>query len=186
MGGVNKALLDLGGIRIIERIVSVMQRVFPEVLLITNTPEVFQFLHLPAHRDIVPGHGSLGGLYTGLKLCSGDYAFLLACDMPFVDERALRYMVGLADHYDVVAPRIRDHWEPMHAMYSRSCLPHIERLMAANDLKIINFFEEITILEVTETDLARFDPECRFLLNLNTPEDLERARKMVETTGAGF
>jgi len=186
MGGVNKALLDLGGIRIIERVASVLQRVFPEVLLITNTPEIFHFLGLPTYRDIVPGYGALGGLYTGLRACSGNYAFLTACDMPFIEESVLRYMVGLADRYDVVAPRIYDRWEPMHAMYSRSCLPHIERLMASNDLKIINFFEEITIREVTETDLARFDPECRFLLNLNTPEELERARKMVETTGAGF
>jgi molybdopterin-guanine dinucleotide biosynthesis protein A len=186
MGGVNKALLDLGGVRIIERIASVLQRVLPEVLLITNTPEIFRFLDLPTHRDIAPGYGALGGLYTGLRACSGCFAFLTACDMPFIKESILRYMVGLGDGYDVVAPRIHGRWEPTHAMYAKSCIPHIERLMKAKDLKITNFFDEIAILAVTERDLARFDPECRFLFNLNTPVDLELARKMVKSTSAGL
>lgn len=179
MGGTNKALLDLGGKPVIERVAAVLKSVFPEVLLITNTPEVFRFLRLPAYGDLIPGHGSLGGLYTGLRVCSCDHAFLAACDMPFIQERVVRYMAGLVDGYDVVAPKIHGLWEPLHAIYSRTCLPHIERLMNANDLKIINFFDQVSILEVTETDLARFDPECRFVLNVNTPEDLQRARGML-------
>jgi molybdopterin-guanine dinucleotide biosynthesis protein A len=179
MGGTNKALLDLGGKPVIERVASTLRRVFPEVVLITNTPELFEFLHLAAHKDLIPGHGSLGGLYTGLRVCSNNYAFLVACDMPFIQERVLRYMADLIKDQDVIVPKIQGMWEPLHAIYSRTCLPHIERLMDANDLKIMNFFDQVRIFEVAERDLAVFDPEHRFLINVNTPADLERARTML-------
>ncbi|MEW6141270.1 MAG: molybdenum cofactor guanylyltransferase [Thermodesulfobacteriota bacterium] len=179
MGGVNKALLELGGVRIVERVARAMKRVFPEVILITNTPSVFEFLLIPSFHDIIPGHGSLGGLYTGLRSCAGDYAFLAACDMPFIDERVLRYMTGLITEEDIIAPKIGGHWEPLHAIYSRSCLPFIERLMQEHDLKIINIFKDLKVRAVCEDELKQFDPECRFLMNVNTPEDVRQARTMI-------
>jgi molybdopterin-guanine dinucleotide biosynthesis protein A len=176
MGGVNKALLEVGGSRIIERVASALCNVFPEVLLITNSPDDFQFLGLPMFKDLVPGQGSLGGLYTGLSACKGDYGFLAACDMPFLSVDVIRHMLNLAEGFDVVVPRISGWLEPLHAVYSRGCLPYIEELLQHEDLKILNFFDKAKVREVPEKDLRLFDPELRFTMNLNTPEDLQRAR----------
>jgi molybdenum cofactor guanylyltransferase len=176
MGGVNKALLEVGGSRIIERVASAMCHVFPEVLLITNSPDDFQFLGLPMFNDIVPGHGSLGGLYTGLRACTGDYGFLAACDMPFLSVDVIRHMLSLVEGFDVVVPRISGWLEPLHAVYSRGCLPYIEELFQHEDLKILNFFDKAKVREVPEKDLRVLDPELHFTMNLNTPEDLQRAR----------
>lgn len=185
MGGINKALLELGGVPIIQRVAATLARVFPETILVTNTPEEFDFLGLPMFRDLIRGFGALGGLYTGLRSCREDLGFFVACDMPFLDDRVIRHMVELAGKHEVVVPRIRGHLEPLHAIYSRNCVPHIEMLMAKGDLAIINFFRAVDVLEVGETELAVFDPGLLFLMNVNTPEDLRTARKLVRQPGRG-
>jgi molybdopterin-guanine dinucleotide biosynthesis protein A len=178
MGGVNKALLTLGGRPIIERVLSVLTPIFPEVILITNTPHDFHYLGLPMFKDLIPGSGSLGGLYTGLSLCAGSHGFLVACDMPFLKEPIVRRLIGLVGDHDVVIPRIRDRLEPLHAVYSKRCLPHIEELIRSGNLTILNFFHQVNVLEVGQTYLASLDPEYRFVINLNTPEDFERAKSL--------
>jgi molybdopterin-guanine dinucleotide biosynthesis protein A len=179
MGGVNKALLEVGGIRIVERTASVLGHVFQEVLVITNSPDDFRFLRLPMLGDVVPGHGSLGGLYTGLRACKGDYGFLAACDMPFLSTDVIRHVAGLVEGFDVVVPRVSGMLEPLHAAYSRNCLPYIEDLLQHEDLKILNFYDKVKVREVPEEDLLPLDPRLRFIMNVNSPEDLRRARDYV-------
>lgn len=180
MGGLNKALLDVGGRRIIERMVTTLRGVFEEVILIAKAHDQFDFLGLPMFDDLIPGHGSLGGLYTGLKACSGAHGFLVACDMPFLDAGVLRHLASRVDDHDVVIPRIGGLLEPLHAIYSKHCIPYIKDLMDRGDLKIVNLFSSVDVLEVSESELTVFDPALRFIMNLNTPGDLDRARAMAD------
>jgi len=182
MGGVNKALLRIADTTIIERVTKAVGGVFSEVIVVTNHPEDFRFLDLPMFPDIRSGCGSLGGLYTGLKRCRREYGFLVGCDMPFLDSEAIRFMAERVDDHDVVVPRIREHLEPLHAIYSVRCIPHIERLLDRGDLKIIDIFDQVDVLEIPESDLRRFDRDLRFLVNLNTRADLEEARRLFRAT----
>ncbi len=183
MRGRNKALICVSGRPLVERIVGVLRKVFREVLVITNTPEDFEFLGVPMLEDLLPGTGSFGGLYTGLRFCASQHAFLVACDMPFLNERVIRYLASKIDRNDVVVPRVNDMLEPLHAVYSRSCLPHIRDLLDRGDLKIINLFPNVRVLEVPEAELMQFDPNLRCFMNINTPEDLEAALKLIDTAG---
>lgn len=177
MGGVNKALMKVGDRPVIERVSDVLRRVVRDVIVITNSPKEFEFLSLPMFRDIMPGYGSLGGLYTGLKVCGHSHGLVVASDMPFLNEDALTFMVSLVDKdHDIVIPRIGGLLEPMHAIYATTCLPYVEQLMHMGDLKIINFFPHVSLLEVPEHDLRQFDPTLRFIMNVNTPQDIEKAR----------
>lgn len=177
MGRITKALLQVGGVPIVERTVATLTRVFSEVILITNSPSEFEFLGMPMYRDERPGYGALGGLHTGLLKCTARYGFLVACDMPFLNERVVRYMANLATGPEVVVPRINDRLEPMHAIYSKTCISRIERLMDQSDLRILNFYSDVDVLEVPQEDLESIDPELRFIMNINTPADLEEARR---------
>ncbi len=178
MGGINKALLRIGGRRLVERTSAVLTSLFTEVIVVTNSFEDFQFLGLPMVSDLVPGKGSLGGLYTGLKACTHDWAFLVACDMPFLNRDAILHIVSQIRNHDVVIPKIGNNFEPLHAAYSRKCLPHVEKLLAKGDLKIIDLLPNVNVLEVPEQDLRQFDPQFRFILNLNTPDDFKRAEEL--------
>ena len=185
MGGVNKALLKIHGRTIVERVRDAVARACAEVIVITNSPEEFAFLGLPMFHDLRPGKGSLGGLYTGLQACTRTHGFLVGCDMPFLRPEVMRYMAQLIDDYDVVIPKIGVHWEPLHAIYSRKCLPSVEDALDRGELRIASIFDRVKMREVPDTDLARFDPQFLFAMNLNTPEDLATARSLADELEIG-
>jgi molybdopterin-guanine dinucleotide biosynthesis protein A len=179
MGGEPKALVELGGRRLIERVVAVVREVTDDVLVVTNTPELYRFLGLPMVPDAFPDHGSLGGIYSGLAAATGDAAFTVACDMPFLRAPVARLVIARAGEADVVIPRAADQLQTMHAVYAKRCLPHMEERLRAGRLKIVGFFDAVRVLEVSEDEIARHaDPEIVFM-NVNTPEELARARALV-------
>jgi molybdenum cofactor guanylyltransferase len=180
MRGANKALVEIDGVPIVKRVASALAQVLEQTIVITNSPQDFKFLNLPMFPDIIPCSGSLGGLYTGLTACQGRRGLLIACDMPFLKVSVIRYMVNLAHKADIVIPRIHEKLEPLHAIYSPACLPHIAELLHRSDLKIANFFDKVDVLEVPARDLAVFDPDFQFIVNVNSPEDLQKARSRVQ------
>ena len=181
MGGQPKALLDLGGRRIIERVVDVVAAVTGEVIVVTNTPELYQFLGLPMVPDVFPDHGSLGGIYSGLEAAAGEAAFTVACDMPFLHPDVARLVIARAREGDVVIPRVGEQLETMHASYAKRCLPHIADRLRSGRLKIVGFFEEVRVVEIPEADVARHRDPAMAFMNVNTPEELARARALQPT-----
>ncbi len=178
MGGRPKALMELGGQRIIDRVVRVLAAVTEDLLLVTNTPDLYASLGLPMVPDAFVDGGSLGGIYTGLRAASGSAAFTVACDMPFLETAVARLVVDRASEADVVIPRTAGQWETLHACYAKACLGPMEARLRAGRLKIVGFFEDVRVLEIREADVARLAPPERVFMNVNTPEDLERARAL--------
>lgn len=177
MGGQPKALIELGGRSIVERVVAALAPVVDDVLVVTNTPELYAFLGLPTVGDVYPDHGSLGGIYSGLTAAS-EIAFTVACDMPFLHPDVVRLVVTRAGEGDVVIPRVGDQLQTMHAAYGKACLPVIEECLRAGRLKIVGFFDRVRVVEIGEAEVARFrDPAIAFM-NVNTPDELERARAL--------
>ncbi len=178
MGGDPKALLDLGGRRIIERVVDALDGVVDDLLVVTNTPDVYAFLGLPMVGDVFPGGGSLGGIYSGLRAAPGEAAFTVACDMPFLKPDIVRLVVARAAEGDVVIPRVGGQYETMHAAYRKSCLPHMEQRLREGRLKIVGFFDQVRVVEIGEADVARFGDPALVFMNVNTPQELARARAL--------
>jgi molybdopterin-guanine dinucleotide biosynthesis protein A len=178
MGGDPKALMELGGRRIVERVLDVMRQVAERVLLVTNTPDLYAYLGLPMVPDVFPEGGSLGGIYSGLRAAPGDAAFTVACDMPFLSAAVARLVVGRAGEADVVAPRIGEQWETLHACYGKACLGPMERCLRAGRLKITGFFDEVRVLAVSEAEIAAVGDPGVVFMNVNTPAELERARAL--------
>jgi molybdopterin-guanine dinucleotide biosynthesis protein A len=179
LGGEPKALVELGGKRIIERIVDVLGSVLSNLLIVTNTPEPYAFLGLPMVPDVFPDHGSLGGIYSGLKAAKGDGAFTVACDMPFLKAEVVRLIVSHAGEADVVIPKVGDQYETLHACYAKACVPHMEAALQAKRFKVIGFFPQVKVLEIAESEVARLaDPHLCFM-NVNTPDELSRARSLL-------
>ena len=183
MGGQPKALLELGGRRIIERVLDAIAPVVDDVLIVTNTPELYGFLGLPMVGDVYPDHGSLGGIFTGLNAAAGDAAFTVACDMPFLHREVARLAVARAGDGDVVIPRVGEQLETMHAVYGKACLPHIETRLREGRFKITGFFDRVQVVEITEAEVARHRAPDVVFMNVNTPEELARARALVPELG---
>lgn len=183
MGGRPKALMDVGGRRIIERVLAAVAPAVDDLLLVTNTPELYRFLGVPAVPDVYPDHGSLGGIYSGLKAAPGDAAFTVACDMPFLHPEIVRLVVARAAEADVVVPRVGGQLETLHAVYGKACLPHIEERLFAGQFKIVGFFDRVRVLEIPEAAVAAWLPPDVAFMNVNTPEELELARRIAKDLG---
>jgi molybdopterin-guanine dinucleotide biosynthesis protein A len=133
--------------------------------------------------DVYPDHGSLGGIFSGLTAAAGEVVFNVACDMPFLHSPVVRLIVARAGEADVVIPRVGEQLETMHALYAKACLPHIETRLMAGRFKIVGLFEDVRIVEIPEEEVARHRAPDVVFMNVNTPEELARARALAAELG---
>lgn len=170
--GKNKALIQIDGIPIIERIHRILKRCFQEILIITDQDELFANLEAKIYRDLVPNQGALGGLYTGLFFASFPYSFCVACDMPFLREPLIDYLVRHIHGYEAVVPKTKDGLQPLHSIYSKACIEPIKGVMEQRRTKIIDFYPLVNVRIVEEDEFRFLDPGNESFINVNTPEEL--------------
>lgn len=176
--GIDKALVQVGGRRLIERVVETLRGLFPEILIVTNQVGRYEDLRGEIVTDLFPGKAVLGGIYTGLKEASSPKAFFAACDMPFLNPALITSLKDKAEGVDVVIPDAEGKLHTLHAVYSKACLPFIEEDIKADRLKVTGFFPHVRVKVVPEEALRRFDPDLLSLFNANTPEDLALAERL--------
>ena len=187
MGGEPKALMDVAGKRIVERVADTLAAVLDDLLIVTNTPERYEFLHLPMVADRYPDGGALGGIFSGLAAARGDGAFTVACDMPFLHPDVVRLVLARSDEMmwadDHTPPVPTTQCETMHALYARACLGPMQARLRAGQLKIVGFFPDVRVLEIASDAVARHRaPEIAFM-NVNTPDELAKARALAAEIG---
>ena len=113
----------------------------------------------------------------------GAFTFDLLGGEPLLHPDIVRLVVERAEQGDVVIPRVGHQLETMHAAYAKPCLPYIEKRLLAGQLKIVDFFDRVRVVEVAEADVARFrDPRLAFM-NVNTPEELAQAEVLAARLG---
>jgi molybdopterin-guanine dinucleotide biosynthesis protein A len=162
---------------LIETAVARLREVCPEILIVTNTPDLYRSLGVRTVPDALPGRRSLVGIYTGV-LHVGGPAFVCACDMPFLNPPLIRYLGALADGVDVVIPQHDGEFEPLHAVYTPACLDPIRRCAARGD-RNTGFLGEVRVRIVEDGEIRRFDPGLQSFMNINTPEEYARLQGMV-------
>jgi FdhD protein len=184
--GSNKALLLHHGGRIIEGIYRTLAELFEEVIVVTNTPELYQFLPCRKVPDIYPGKGVVAGIHAGLSQSSEDAVFVVACDMPQLQGELIRHLTTLAEGVDVVMPLSPGGYEPLHAIYGKGCLPALEELLQTGDQRVISLLPRVNVREVPAEEVALFDQGFDSFANINTPDDYYRLRNGgKETVGQG-
>ena len=183
--GRNKAMEVLQGERLIDRQVRILRSLFPEVLVVTNDPELYLHLDVTIVRDVIPRQGPLGGIYTGLLFAQGRSVFVTACDMPFLQPPLVGRMVKLADEYDVVVPEKKAGLEPLHAIYSFGCRSHIKRMLDRQELQVISFFPSVRVYRLSSEEIGQLDPMGLTFFNINTPDDMEKARVLLAEVEEG-
>ncbi len=135
-------------------------------------------------EDIYPGKGPLGGIYTGLTASASAVNLVVAGDMPFLNRDLIRYMLGGIRGFDVVVPRIGDMVEPLHAVYSRSCLDAIRSLLDRGVLMVHRLLPLLRVRYIEQDEVDKFDPAHLSFFNINTQADLARAQQIAQETHA--
>jgi molybdopterin-guanine dinucleotide biosynthesis protein A len=183
--GQDKALVEVAGQTLVERVVDVLRALVDEIVLVTPSPERLAWLGLPVAGDVYSGVGTLGGLHAGLAAIENPYGLVVGCDMPFLNRDLLSCILSQAGNAEVVMPRVGRFYEPLHALYARSILPVLEERILAGQRRIRQACAGLSTRYVLEDEIARYDPEHLSFFNVNTPEDLERARAVLEDGKTG-
>jgi molybdopterin-guanine dinucleotide biosynthesis protein A len=171
MGGHNKAFLNVGGKRILDRITEVLAPIFNEILLVTREPELYQSLPFRVVEDIFKVRSSLTGIHAGLTRARASYGLVVPCDAPFLRPELIRILLNnVTPEVDVVVPRQGEYYQPLCAVYSKRCLSHIEDMLRRGDLKIYNFFDDVALKTIPFETFDEVDPQQRSFININTPE----------------
>ena len=179
--GEDKRYLVVGEHTLLERGLAVLRSIFQEVVVVIAQDSPALDVDARIVRDLVPDCGSLGGLYTGLTQATTPYIFMVACDMPFLDQAVISQFTSRRASIDIVMAKLAGRLHPLHALYSARCLPVIEQMVRARQLKVqeIVSCESLRVQYVTEVDLVGIDPFGRSFQNVNTPADLKVARSLL-------
>ncbi len=174
--GTNKALLRLepDGPTIIEKVVAALQEVTSEILLVTNQPQIYEWLDLPMVGDNYQVGASLAGLEAGLSASKYEHNLVVACDMPYLNPELLRYLLNYVEQYAAIVPVGPDEQlETLCAVYSRQCLTAIRAKLAQGQYKMAGWLDEVNSYRVPTEELEKCEPDLRSFVNLNTPAELE-------------
>ena len=191
--GQDKASVLFRGKPLIERVLDAVRPLFSRVVIVGRQSEELHYsrdarpgvgLAEPfCIPDEEPGKGPLGGLYSALRWAGGRAVFLVGCDMPFVNGALVRDVVqrmrnggGAVDAVvpDAVVADVAGRLQPLHAVYSPSCLPLVEQRLRAGKLSLHGLLAELSIVKVSEDEVRRIDPDLRSLVSLNRPEEVSR------------
>jgi len=177
--GRDKAMIEVNGKRILDHIHAVYSEVFSEIILVTNTPQAYLDWNLLMVSDLFQVRSSLTGIHAGLFYTSRPYAFVSACDAPFLKQELVHLLISQArPGADVVMPETDKGLEPLCAVYSKSCLNSIAAHILQEKLKIQQVFHKSRINRISEARLRKADPDLVSFININTPEDLMRVASL--------
>jgi len=186
MAGQNKALLSLGDQPIIERQVALFQKLFDQVILVTNQPLDFVFWECTIVSDLLSVRSSLTGIHAGLFYTRPSHAFITACDMPFLKTEMIQLLVQeLEPKWDVIVPVTSDGYQPLCAVYSKRCLKVIEEQFKKGDMKISKLFSKVKVRKIAEETLRQIDPDLISFFNINNQADLTLFKKMRSSFAEG-
>jgi len=181
LNGADKARLVVDSAPVIEQILILLCGMFQEVLIVSNAHRFYDYPGTRSITDEQPGCGPLMGLCSGLKASANRINFVVACDLPFINPQLVTFIVETARKLqaDVVVPVVRGYREPLMAVYNRAVLPSVEHALQRGRRKMVAFFDAVTVHEISEPDIAAVDPHLLSFININTPRDLLRARKIL-------
>ena len=178
--GKNKALVNIGGKRILDRIYEVFTILFDKIILVTNDPVQYLEWDFDIVTDIFPIRSSLTGIHTGLFYMTTPHAFFAACDIPFIKKELIEILLeSVEPSIDIVIPETSKGLEPLCSVYSKRCLKPIEEQLEKQSLKIERMFQKVRVKKISEDILRTIDQDLLSFSNINTPDDLARAEQAV-------
>jgi molybdopterin-guanine dinucleotide biosynthesis protein A len=176
-----KGFLSVEGKAIIERSIETLTGILGRTVISTNIPEKYFCFGLPLIGDIKREKGPIIGILSALAATGEDSVFVVACDMPFVSGKLVRYMVESFEgqmtgdaHVDAVIPVFEGKTEPLFGVYTRGVMKPIEGMIHNGRKGLIAMLEDLRVNYITDEEVRAMDPKGASFVNINTMEDYER------------
>jgi len=169
--GRDKATLSVGTKPLINLVYDEAKKVFKDIIVISNHHKNIDGLNVPIFKDILPIQTPIAGIVSALLYADTPYVFVLACDLPFVSQSSIEYMIGETHGEDLIIPRSKGGYEPLYAIYNRSCIPYLFKLIGMNRLQATGVIPFLTV-RVLEENPCFINNGYSVFTNINAVDDL--------------
>lgn len=172
--GFDKQSIKVEDRYLVQEIAASLHADFSQIIAVTNEGRYYEGLPITITKDVLPSEGPLSGIHAGLLLSESEYAFVLACDMPYYCRgysQKLRELL-LPESAGIITSLDGGKIEPFHGYYHKSLVHPIEEALASGKRKIRIVAEENEMQMVPISVAESFSPERSMFQNLNTESDL--------------
>lgn len=169
-----KAFLPYEGSTIISHIVKSLDGLFRQTLLVANEPEAFEDLGMDVVKDILPYRGPMGGVLSGLLVARYEHSFVIACDMPLVNENLILGLARKRKDGDVVVVSHDKGIEPLLGVYSKACIKPLEESLFSGTLSIKDLLGDLSCSTIRVNSKNSDSGDLPSFFNVNTPKDYSR------------
>jgi molybdopterin-guanine dinucleotide biosynthesis protein A len=176
--GRDKAKVILGEKTLLQTVAATMQRLFPRVIVSVRRPRAET--ELPQVCDEQPDGGPLAGLVASLGQITTPWAFMVACDMPFVVPEVVELLAAYRSGHQAVVPVVHGHPQPLAAFYAASCLVPLRASLSGQQKGLRAALQQLDVRYVGEAEMLKVDPHLRSFFDLDTPQDVEAAMNGVK------
>jgi molybdopterin-guanine dinucleotide biosynthesis protein A len=174
--GRDKASLPFNGDTLLQRVIDSVQPIFTQTLISVRQHRAD--IALPQIYDVQSDGGPLVGLISALEATTTSWAFVVACDMPFVVPAVIVQLSNFRAAHQAVIPVVGEYAQPLAAFYARSCLPALQHSLESGNKSLIKALNALDVCYVAEDELLKFDPLLRSFIDLDTPQDVALAKGM--------
>ena len=175
--GQDKTRIEFEGTSLLQRAIDRMRVVFPHVLV--SVRQRRDDIDAPQVCDTVPGAGPLAGLCAGLEAAGTSWVFVMATDMPFPETKLIRRLAQSRGTHQAVVPVVGDMPQPTFAFYARQALPLLKSTLAGSGKRsLLSSLACLEVRWVDEAALVSSDPELRSFIDLDTPQDWSKIRRI--------
>ena len=171
--GSDKANLMLDGRTLLQRVIATMREIFPHVIVSVRQPR--PEIDLPQVCDESANAGPLAGLASGLGRIITPWAFVVACDMPFIEPAMVEALGRSRSNHQAVVPVVQGQPQPLAAFYADSCLAALRESLSRHDTSLRAVLRMLDVRYVDQSDLLQADPRLRSFLDMDTPQDVVNA-----------
>ena len=172
--GSNKALARWRGKSLIQYASDALEAVFSDCILITNTPDEFEFLNMPMIMDRFKNMGPLAGIHAALEHTARSWVFVVGCDMPALTPELISFLCGYAhDDYEAVIPWLQAGPEPLCGLYHKTALDKIELQLKGNRPQVQELLDKLSVRKVKEEEVFTAVADLKVFLNVNREQDLK-------------
>jgi len=177
-----KADLPFDGGTMLDYIVAEMMRVFDDLVVAVAQPKLFAWEGYGARsiEDRVSYRGPVAALEHVLRKIEFDRAFVCSCDVPLVNGDLARRLCEMLDDDEVLIPQVDGKLQMLHAVYRKDCAKTLATMRKKGENRLHEIVNFAKVRIIPEDEIRALDPELLSFFNVNTPEDYQRALKLMD------
>jgi molybdopterin-guanine dinucleotide biosynthesis protein A len=169
-----KALVELGGVPLVERALQPLREAGLDVAVVAKHGDELPPVEVAVWIESRPEHHPLVGILEALRRADRP-VLVCACDMPFVTPGLVRHLAGLEG---TAVPEADGRLHPLLARYDPAVAPALTAALEQG-APVHEAVRDAGAAIVPEADIAAFGAPGRLLFNVNSPADLARAETLL-------